>query len=261
VSAGEDDGVPVSVPDTLVAVETSSEIAPEPCTQEFPGSPFWLGLDGPTRYPSTVAAASGAAQEATDDAEAARDAEVRAAQLAEALRRAAQDAAVEAAATAEAAELFVRTDTCTTALAGMDVVVEFPAAWWTNRDAPEGHVPCLWYAQTPFEVAGAEERPAGVAITLGAVGGPPGESSRSADVVTEDVTVAGRPALRVEEREVDEGGNDRRVTYWISVGPSADGGPTLVATTSSADAGSYELNAAVLDEMMRRLEIRGPEAP
>lgn len=69
--------------------------------------------------------------------------------------------------------------------------------------------------------------------------------------------MAGPPALSVEERGTgDDGAELRRLTYWVSVGVDAAVRPTLVATTSSADAGSYELNVAVLDEMMRRLEIR-----
>lgn len=249
VSGGEDDGVPVSVPDTLIPVETSSEIAPEPCTQEYAGSPFWLGLDGLEPYSTS----SSAAQRLTDEAEAAMEAAVKAAE-------AARDAAVKAAEAAlRAAELFEQTDTCSTSLAGLDVVVEFPAAWSTNRDAADDGVPCLWYGPAPFEVvAGAQGRPAGAAITLGAVGGPPGEPSRTADVVTHAIMVAGRPALSMEEHEAGGGRGERRLTYWV---PLSEGGPTLVATTSSADAESYELTAAVLGEMMRRLEIRDPSAP
>lgn len=46
-----DDGVPVINADTLISVATAAEIAPEPCTDEQPGTPFWLGSTGLDPYP------------------------------------------------------------------------------------------------------------------------------------------------------------------------------------------------------------------
>lgn len=51
VDGGDLEGVKHSVPDARIQVETQSEIAPEPCLEEYPGSPFWLGLTGLETYP------------------------------------------------------------------------------------------------------------------------------------------------------------------------------------------------------------------
>jgi hypothetical protein len=45
------DGVPTVTGDTLLPVAIDGEIAPEPCDDDFPGTPFWLGLTGLDPYP------------------------------------------------------------------------------------------------------------------------------------------------------------------------------------------------------------------
>jgi hypothetical protein len=46
IAAGEQDGVPVTTSDTPIPVETHTEIAPSPCTDDPISAPFWLQLTG-----------------------------------------------------------------------------------------------------------------------------------------------------------------------------------------------------------------------
>jgi hypothetical protein len=74
----------------------------------------------------------------------------------------------------------------------------------------------------------------------------------------EELIVSGRPTVRVElvEPQEDAPATEAvRLTYWISVGPNTDAGPTIVATTSTDAAGNYPINMAVLDRMMELLVI------
>lgn len=45
------DGEPTITGDTLLPVATDAEIAPEPCDDDLPGTPFWLGATGLDAYP------------------------------------------------------------------------------------------------------------------------------------------------------------------------------------------------------------------
>lgn len=45
------DGMPTVTGDTLLPVAIDGEIAPEPCDDDLPGTPFWLGVTGLDRYP------------------------------------------------------------------------------------------------------------------------------------------------------------------------------------------------------------------
>lgn len=160
---------------------------------------------------------------------------------------------------AEADRLFASTDRCTTTLAGWTVEVSFPATWSASKRTQD-HVGCVWFAGAPFEMeASPAGRPPGVAITLGAVGGAEEPLTPDGELAREEVNVSGRAAARVERVEPPDGGQQDgliRLTYWISVGPDADAGPTIVASTSTEDAGNYVINKSVLDRMMELFVIR-----
>jgi hypothetical protein len=155
---------------------------------------------------------------------------------------------------AEVDRLFTSTETCTTTLADHVVEVTLPEAWSANE--PTDDQPgCIWFGPTPSEAeASSGAPPPGVAITLGSVGGP--EEPRSGSVrelSREELIVSGRPAARVELAEPKEDAPDVeviRLTYWVSVGPNTDAGPTIVATTSTDAAGNYPIYMAVLDRIM-----------
>lgn len=53
------DGVPNITGDTLLPVAVESEIAPEPCADDQPGTPFWLGSTGLEPYPGPAPTVSG----------------------------------------------------------------------------------------------------------------------------------------------------------------------------------------------------------
>lgn len=49
---GDDlEGEEVTIVDTQIPLDTPTEIAPGPCSEEFPGSPFWLAPSGFAPYP------------------------------------------------------------------------------------------------------------------------------------------------------------------------------------------------------------------
>jgi hypothetical protein len=49
---GDDlEGGEVTIADTLIPLDTPTEIAPGPCSEEFPGSPFWLAPTGFAPFP------------------------------------------------------------------------------------------------------------------------------------------------------------------------------------------------------------------
>ncbi|MGH2455294.1 MAG: hypothetical protein ACRDHD_03455 [Candidatus Limnocylindria bacterium] len=153
----------------------------------------------------------------------------------------------------EAAErLFEVTKTCETEdfADQFHLAVQIPESWWANPrigEDPIGDVSaCVWFA--PAMVAIPQqltERPDGVAITFGTVGGPPEISSGAISQTV--LTVAGRQAVRVEE----ETSNGIRLAFWIPL----DGHGSLIASTSTLDAGDFELNKAVLDRMMATLTV------
>jgi hypothetical protein len=152
-------------------------------------------------------------------------------------------------------QLFSRTQRCDTTLVGdTHVSVTLPHDWWTN-DGVADWPPCSWFAPHPLNVS--TQPPEGVAIVLGSVGGPPMPFQGATSVISdEDLEIAGREARRVEIRVISVEEEDaRELTYWISLGPSPESGPTLVARTSTDHAGDYELNKAILDRMMARLMI------
>lgn len=160
--------------------------------------------------------------------------------------------------------LFANTDECSTELAGHAVTITYPDTWWTNEASGESG--CLWFypeqmampgAPTPEQVPMPDpaSRPAGIAITFGAAGGPFG--SWGTPALTADVMVAGRQAVRVEELGSTPGYGDGHpaLVYQVALGETPDVGPTLVAITREQDYGDYELNRAVLDRMMDLIVI------
>lgn len=161
---------------------------------------------------------------------------------------------------AEADRLFVRTETCSTTLAGHIIEVTFPETW-SASEATDDQPGCIWFGPTPFEAeASPSAQPPGVAITFGSVGGPEEPQSRSVEELSRDeMIVSGMPAARVELAEPPDGAGQEgvvRLTYWISLGVSSDAGPMIVATTSTDDAGKYVINKAVLDRMIEGIVIQ-----
>jgi hypothetical protein len=151
--------------------------------------------------------------------------------------------------------LFANTAECRAKLAGHTVVITYPSTWWTNEASSEFPA-CFWFAPEQMAVPHSRaSRPAGVAITIGSVGGSFG--SWAADAEPEDVTIAGREGIRVEELGGSPGYGDGRpaLVYQVALGEAATDGPTLVAVTRQADSGDYSLNKAVLDRMMQLLVI------
>jgi len=53
------DGEQIITADTLLPVATDAEIAPEPCEDDQPGTPFWLGSTGLDPYPGPAPSVSG----------------------------------------------------------------------------------------------------------------------------------------------------------------------------------------------------------
>ena len=156
---------------------------------------------------------------------------------------------------AEMDSLFSDTQTCEVSRLGVDIEVTYPATWFASE--PTADQPgCGRFSSEPIE-AEASSSLDGAGILLGAVGGPEGPRLPSEEELNrQHRRVADLPAMRVEIVDSDTG--VRRLTYWISAGPDAEGGPTIVAATSSDAAGSYVLNKAVLDRMMEELAASAP---
>jgi hypothetical protein len=136
-----------------------------------------------------------------------------------------------------------------------DLRVSYPADW-TARDYPGGG--CAYFDPEPFEVQRGTEGPA-VAARLDV------ESVRydrvlsaytDGEVISQEQTeVAGRPAVRVEDRDTGGplGDKGRRLTYIVDLGEDQ----TLLLTTNETDAGDPERAREVLDRMAQRLERAG----
>lgn len=155
----------------------------------------------------------------------------------------------------EADRLFADVDTCSNPVAGYSV--RFPDDWYTNTAV--GTTPaCSWFSPTFFEVEGPEV-PDEIAITIASFEAGIGFVHEPDYSVSDQLTVDGRTASRTEE--VGGIGADGwlprslftyQYTIWASDDPL---GLKVVATTSNADAGSYEVNKAVLDRIMASLRF------
>jgi hypothetical protein len=150
-------------------------------------------------------------------------------------------------------------DTCHNVAAGYRV--SFPAAWYTNTAYGGGMAACQFFNPGSFVVTSG--RPArGVAISLSYVPEGTGIGRFSGPLWSEEVTIAGRRAVRSEWAGTGEGGSStpwvRRYEYVITIDEDSEVGPYLWASTTTGQAGDYETNKLVLDAMMDSLEL--PEA-
>lgn len=158
----------------------------------------------------------------------------------------------------DADALFALPNECSSGDAGY--VVEYPDAWFTNEAgdpaAADPDAACTHFVPEPIDEG-----------VLSAIVGRRIESSSGSYGQDQDRqfhTIAGRPAVRVEYRgAAGEGGVQppdwRQLVWLIQLGPVEETGPNLVFSTSTDDAGEYELNKAVLDRMMASIRIPAEE--
>ncbi|WP_375769246.1 hypothetical protein NR798_47525 [Archangium gephyra] len=136
--------------------------------------------------------------------------------------------------------------------------IAYPSAWRTNTgNAVE---PCRFFHPTAFEVQPQSEEPL-VAISvkrepMTLESFVQGNTSSSSDVLQqEQLTLAGRPAVRLELRATQESPllppGTREYLYAIG-----DGDSVVRVSTLAVRGLDYPANQAVLDEMVRTLELR-----
>ncbi len=132
--------------------------------------------------------------------------------------------------------------------------VAFPASWNTNTG--EVVAPCSFFHPDEFEVPERTET-LGVAILISrepvAFAFVAAEQPTRRDVDREELTVAGRPAVRLEYRATDEGLlPDGTPVYEVLVDL---GGSTLIASTRGFEQLDFEANKDVLDLMVESLRL------
>lgn len=148
--------------------------------------------------------------------------------------------------------------TCHNPIAGYRV--SFPDAWYTNTEYGGDMAACQFFNPGDFVVTSGIPAQ-GVAITLSFL--PEGTSIGrfSGPLWSEEVTIAGRRAVRSEWAGTGEGGGStpwvRRYEYVVTIDEDTEPGPYLWASTTSGHAGEYDTNRQVLDAMMRNLELPG----
>ena len=147
---------------------------------------------------------------------------------------------------------------CTNEVEGW--VVQYPEDWHTNEGDVVG--PCRLFDPDPIDLAfEASEVPPTIAVQLRAE-----DATRLEDVAADPtvevverrtLSVDGRPGERLEERHTGGGllpGGTRSVRYVIDLG-----GEVLLASTFDLGDDDVTGNVAVLDELVRRLELVDPE--
>jgi hypothetical protein len=129
--------------------------------------------------------------------------------------------------------------------------VDFPAEWNTNAEI--GGVPtCSWFAPTEYETSGPGQLPDEVAIEIFVIDG---RRDYVLEIVDQDSGFIGatQPATRFRVA-----GNDgEHYEYVVQLGPTLEGGPNLVARTSSLMGGDFDLNRSILDRLMATMEFIG----
>lgn len=133
--------------------------------------------------------------------------------------------------------------------------VRYPAGWHTNDGSVTA--PCSFFHPEPFELPEASEPPP-LAVSISrepiALADLAGESPATRVLASEEVEVAGRPALRRETESTGDGllpAGVRSLEYLVDLD-----GETLVAATRSHGGLAFERNGEVLQEMMATLEQR-----
>lgn len=150
-------------------------------------------------------------------------------------------------------------DRCENEALGYSVTV--PSGWHANEAVvPEDEsltpiAACQYFGEQPLEIAPNAGVPLTVAIGFSRVSGSPVTAGEV--VISEEMTVAGRPATVVEIAGTGDGpffgDGDFAYRYEISL----PDGAFLVADTISTRNGDYEAHKAVLDAMMETLELTG----
>lgn len=133
--------------------------------------------------------------------------------------------------------------------------VRYPAGWHTNDGSVTA--PCSFFHPEPFELPEASEPPP-LAVSISrepiALADLAGESPATRVLASEEVEVAGRPALRRETESTGDGllpAGVRSLEYLVDLD-----GETLVAATRSHGGLAFERNGEVLQEMVATLEQR-----
>ncbi|WNG62350.1 hypothetical protein F0U59_52380 [Archangium gephyra] len=136
--------------------------------------------------------------------------------------------------------------------------IAHPSAWKTNTG--NGVEPCRFFHPTPFEVQPHSEEPL-VAVSVKREPMPldtfvQGNTGSSNEVLQQEkLTLAGRPAVRLELRATQESPllppGTREYLYAIG-----DGDSVVRLSTLAVRGLDYAGNRAVLDEMVRTLELR-----
>ena len=146
--------------------------------------------------------------------------------------------------------------------AGAAYTVAHPPNWFVHpADEPAGVGECELFAAEPFSDPRREGDwgSSGAQIVLVAGTGCRG----SFDVVTthEDLEIDGHPASQAMLRPGhDVGANLRAYQYSVQLSPAipCEGSAWFQARTESNDLGSFEENAAILDEMMSTISFEAP---
>ncbi len=135
--------------------------------------------------------------------------------------------------------------------------ISHPSAWTTNSG--KGVEPCRFFHPTPFEVQPNSEEPL-VAVSVKRETVPldtfvEGNTGSSYEVLQQErLTLAGRPAVRLELSATQESPllppGTREYLYAIG-----DGDSVVRVSTLAVRGLDYAGNKAVLDEMVRTLEL------
>ena len=133
--------------------------------------------------------------------------------------------------------------------------VRYPAGWHTNDGSVTA--PCSFFHPEPFELPEASEPPP-LAVSISrepiAFADLTRGSPATRVLASDEVEVAGRPALRRETESTGDGllpAGVRSLEYLVDLD-----GETLVAATRSQSGLDFERNGEVLQEMVATLELR-----
>ncbi|AKI98770.1 hypothetical protein ATI61_106159 [Archangium gephyra] len=136
--------------------------------------------------------------------------------------------------------------------------IGYPSAWTTNTG--NGVEPCRFFHPSPFEVQPNSEEPL-VAVSVKREPMPleafvQGNTGSSNEVLQQErLTLAGRPAVRLELRATQDSPllppGTREYLYALG-----DGDSVVRVSTLAVRGLDYAGNQAVLEEMVRSLELR-----
>lgn len=137
-----------------------------------------------------------------------------------------------------------------------EYTIGYPEGWHVNE--PSEDAPCRWFHPEPFELPEDTEA-LGIAITVdiedldfGTATDP--DSPAQEEITRQELTVAGRQAVRVEAVATGEALLEEGVKI-LSYSVEWDDRTLIASTLSTAAAGDFEENAAVLERMVGTLEV------